>query len=669
MVLGGPELPTPLTTLAREPLSASEAGQTLLRVHLAGDAQDWQAAGALTCVSSEGFSPEVDRAPVVEVLRAEPSRRDYEFVLPAARHGAVVTASLPGLPPAQACLYDLRVEGDDWAAKDAQLVRDVVIELGAEPREPFLGGDIRVDGGTDLPADLEIVLRQSVRELTTWKQLYLGGDRHALIWKERASYRIWPLTDHAQGLWITSKDLVPCWIPLQVEGAGDRKLDLELSRGGHVRLAVVERASGRPLPFLSLRVERQVRTATSADRGEIVYRQSDLVTRTDASGECEIGGLASDGYLRVVVRPGEPQETEAIGMHLDGRPLAGEVVSVEVAGTDDFAAVAGDLDPASLETGSPSCLLGPVGGEVDAPVLVAVRSIGAQASPLRFVPLEGLSWSFGAAPGSYELWSERGGQRISAVTRLSLAAGDHAGPIHLGPAQRTDSLELRWPMVPPHVTRSVTVRDRSPGGQRVLQSGNLLASAGACRLPLPAADEEAGPGGSYVLELLQVEFPDCQAGVVVDLAEAQSVDLGALLGPVREFRLGGLECAGESLDLYRLDRDGPRALVALTLSGEGLTRGSLPAGSYYYRVRGRPEWALCGVVEVPDGLAHVDVPWDARWTERPILSQDAGSLEVEEIDGRALTVVPRELRVFALPERGAVLLSGGLRTQESPGGL
>lgn len=630
----------------------TRGGRTLLHVRVVDAAGAAVLEGRIEVLSSAQRNVEAQLRPARRELPIAGEVTDVE--LAASQHEAIVcAASRAGDVGRTACARLRDVEGH-WRV-DGTLERDVVVQLAPET-SAAIAGAIHVDGRARVPAGL--IVAALVEELAPQP----ADERRrvlALVDPFRARYRVEATRRPWAGLWVTSDETVPCWIPVP-GGDPPARIDLELSSGRTLALEVVERGNGRPASGCALQVE--VLVPVGRDSAHTEYRTHAFELRAGADGRCAWSGLPERGHVALAQPASRPGGAARRLLTLELTPELPEHIErrIEVDGAGD----------AELELWG-EC----PDAEVFAPGVSGALSVfvranaGADTAP-RAVPCGASDaaeprWSSRVSAGvEHEAWLARGGQRVSEIVRAPANASGSFGPIVFVPRD-AQSVRVRWSNAPSEASLRIVLEDGAGASERAGEwaldgaSGERVVFVDGPRsieVALVTSSRDAvtrtfawRPGDAPFLDVDLAGDGAVELALVLDdsarLAEPAHLALVALDDPA----------------LVALDETSARCTTTATiaLAAGGTSQPvPLPAGRWFYRADGRALRAsVCGVV---DRARVTRGRFEIRW-----VGAGAGSVFDGAPTGKALALlrcgahdiagrVPAPWRRFELPDSGGL---------------
>jgi hypothetical protein len=663
-VLGQPErLPISVSEGAAVAESKARANQssdgdvTVLRVRVLGPDGSPQRAGNLECLAGERSFPE---AQALSVHLCVPIQAAVtELVLPASCLEAVLVASGPSGPPTLHREEDLRLV-DDVFQVSGRVEKDVSILLQATDEESMVEGRILVDGIPRVPEGLRVLLVRERSRSASIEQVLDRMPSLALVDRAARTYRAGPLSSAVQGLWATSTETVPLWIPIEwSEGQGNLRLDLDCASGRTLHLSCVDAATGEPAPRVAL--ETQTLTKISSAGDQEFFRPNLGRVCTDENGRCTIRGVPETGVFRLTLARKTPaprtgagflvaqSETCLLDLELDpGSPREfwetlrlsrAEVRTARVFGSSH------PSDPWFDRPGSFRIVWRPTGAH-EAPL-----GLGCELSP-------GADWELRLPmPAEYDLWIERDRSRVSETVTLALRSEADIGPIQFAPRPLVDVL-LHWRRAPEGADLRISAH--AARGAEPLAFLPAVAEAGEAPLQL------GGPT-RLSLELRDAESPPVEHSIEWDPAQGPRIDVDFRAGAAASIELSGdPDLISGASEIWLLGAEpghsswSLRAAVPIE-AGRSVRAVSLPPGRYFWRLRGPANAFVIGWFDLPEGSAAPSLRLACevkRSRIEELASSDVRALEALTIRGIALeSWVPIELRRLDLTEFGAAAAS------------
>ncbi len=251
----------------------------LLRVRVIGRDRHACMAGRLACFWSESFwFGHGERA---HSLNLDLAGEVTEVVLPAAAASAELTASVAAEPASPRVKVERLGLRDDGKALGRRDVREITIDLAEALAGTRLSGRILVDGEPRVPKGLRIRIEGP------WEQARI----HALD----ARYEV-GLDSTSEHLFVVSEETVPRQLDVDPK---ETQRDLDLSTERTLKLTIVDRRTGRPLPERELFVEVSAVVARESIFRSL-WRDASHFPKTDAQGVAVVRGIPPEG--RVTVR-------------------------------------------------------------------------------------------------------------------------------------------------------------------------------------------------------------------------------------------------------------------------------------------------------------------------------------------------------------------------------
>jgi hypothetical protein len=635
------------TTASTDPGGAPDAAGrvkhpgTLLHVRVVDGAHRPLTSGRLIGLWSEDadqpFSPQTRDVHHFELAIAGATT---DVALPGLAASALLAASVERQPPSIGVPV-FRLHGNPGEPPpDGTVERDVEIGVDSGVASPRLSGRILVDGQPSAPRGLAIGCTGA-------------PDRrvHALD----ARYEIGPMEGTVEELFITSDETVPrsfqTGFTRENPPKGDAELDLDLASGVTLRLNVVDRKFGAPLPGIELWVRVEC-VPVGAKRDTPRYFEHHVVAGPEGvalvrglprGGDFSIRRDAKRRKRRMEMLPQPMQETE-----LPREPLLWEV-----------------LDPASPATIERTLRIDPSDRTLHAFGVLGegfrtFAGVGEGEVEVRFATLGGFfgflprpskdpwsrswvsvpvdesgRWRFELETGvDYRIWVEREHQRLSNFAEVRAEDGD-VGPVALAPRPGTTVL-LRM------------LRCSTQGSVQIaIQEGDSLSWSGI-QIPAHGGSLERkllldGPRRLYVIESFDRSnrHSSTQRLIDVDPAISTVVEVDLAAGEERVVRFEGDLADFPRKATLRFQRvlangscEANVALELLVVDGVASDPITIDAGRYLYRLDSTPRGpaVILGVVDVGrfDGHGELTI----RCELEPHAKADLGAgFDVVGIDG------------------------------------
>jgi len=555
---------------------------TVLRVRVMGPGGDPESAGNLECFAGERSFPETQALSIHLCVPIQSAVT--ELVLPASCLEAVLVASGSGAPPTLHREEDLR-RLDDVFHVSGRVEKDVSISLQSDSAGSVVVGRILVDGIARVPEGLRVLLVRKPSHSASVEDALDRLPSLALVDRAARSYRAGPLSPAVRGLWATSVETVPCWIPIEwSEGQGDLHIDLDCASGRTLHLSCVDADTGRPAPGVAL--ETQTLTKISSAGDQEFFKPHSVRVCCDENGRCTIRGLPESGTFRLTRPRPASRNAAGSGSTLPVAQSESSVLDLELeSGSPRESWETVRLSSAEVRTAR---IFGSSRGSepwFDGPGSVRVmwRSSGAPGPPAVGCELRpDADWELSLpTPAEVELWIERDRRRVSEPVTLALRNEAAIGPIQFKPRALMDVL-LHWRHAPEGADLEISAFDA--GGAEPIASLPDLTEAGEAPLQL------AGPE-RLSLQLRASEGPLVERSIDWDPARGARIDVDFRPGAPTSIELGGdpeLISGASEIWLLGVDpsRSGTvRAAVPIE-AGRSIRAVSLPAGRYFWRLRG-----------------------------------------------------------------------------------
>ena len=656
------------------PLDHHQEDVTTLRVRLLNSKGEPIESGSLEYFAGPA-SPENSRKAIHRVVSVASSAT--EISIPASKSGQVfIIASAPGCGVARERVIRPRATPDGAWQQHGLVVREVVIVLGAgESPGPAISGLITVQGDPRIPQGLKVFLDQHPAVgAASVEEVLARTPRLALLDRYANRYEASPLTSSVSGLWASSDETSPRWIPISWQ-AGDGNMDvtLDLSSGKTGSVLCVDKNSGMPIPGARLRSTIRVNTDDLPDGGALQSKSISAMVTANQEGVCALRGVPENGILQIT-NPASFKKKESAGRHsveswgevlLEvqlNRQLPDEFeLMVEIDSRDhDGVRIWGEVPHAP---DFPPLMPNTPPGHKAEPTIHYIE-VGAPRSDIRSASQKDDHWEVDvAAESEFVFWVSRAESRVSEFKTVWTDGQHEVGPVVFFPREwsRTD---LRWSDAP--VGARLRVRRRSaystdtyfdsvvdhPDGMTVVHAADE-----------PLLVELMTDAGDIVNRELLIRRPP-QRDLAVRLHGRTSHQL--------ELVVDGEHPVGQrKILLYALSAAPNELPSHATASMTAGTTASLPLppGRYFLRVSGTSEQILCGVLDFESPDASIG-PQLLEWHGMQIPSVELFSptshgLMVEGAGTNNLVdSVPESLRRFSLTDTGHGDRSSSLRSRE-----